>query len=165
MEERPSLTRRHGNDVISAELRLFPVLLRSEQGKWFSSLAHLRNEDRGRWFLRSLLAPPFLTPLSWRCSKLGLDTFGTNPYPDGKYSFAFGPFGPKTCCWKMGRLFCGPCSLAPSCGSGILFAVTAQGGEEKQASLLWWPNVRTSPPLFTYCTYNLSSGPRKLNPT
>lgn len=78
MEERLALMRRCGDDVISAELR-FPVLIRSE---WKRDSApqfpHLQNEDTGRRFLRSLLAPPFLTPLSWRCSKLGPDSFGAN---------------------------------------------------------------------------------------
>lgn len=149
---------------MSAELRLLPVLILSEYDKRFSSsFSSFIKWKHGQMASQvsagsSLSKSSFLEMLqAWPRQ------FWGKSYQGRRSSCNFGLFGPNIW-WKMMGVFCGPCFLAPSCGSGMLFVTTVWCGGEQRTCLLGRPEVRTSPSLFAHHTYTLSSGTRKPNP-
>lgn len=147
--------------MFSAELRLFPVLLRSEQSKWFSSSVPSFIKRR----LRSLLAPRFLTPFHWRCSKLGLDNFGPNPYQDRNTPMILDHLGPTPAAGRWGDSSVGPVPLPYLVALASCLSPPPRVVRSSRPLSHDCPTSEPAPLYSLTIPNNLSSGCRKLNPT
>ena len=114
-----------------------------------------------RWFLRPLMPPPFLSPSSWDIWAWPWQ-FQGKPSPGWKV-LLWSWTSWAQCLLEDGGVFCGPYSLAPSCGPGVLLVTTGHcgwGTAGPSPGATWG---RASPALFTHCTCKLrSSSPRTL---